>query len=206
MIRRSLSVLLVSVLLFSGCSALPATPSTTDMPSGESATVPVEGVTQTIDSPADTGTAEVEEAPPPQINLPVVGVGDPYPAPANEEIGSGIEPPAEPTTEEESGSGMLTQADLSITNVEVRVENGNPTKVSLVITGNLPTPCHQFAYTLGQPDSTGSINIDVFSLVDPDQICTQNIQPFEQVIDLGSFPSGQYTILVNGEVVQELDL
>ena len=38
----------------------------------------------------------------------------------------------------------------------------------------------------------------MFSTVDLDAVCTQVLQPFEQSIDVGSFTSGSYVLVVNG--------
>lgn len=204
MLINRLFLVLIVLLFLAGCSGLPAAPTASDATSGGVATDPVTSDSLPADPPVSSATSPAEEPRPPQINLPVVGVGEPYPAPSNEEVGSGVVAPTEQPAEEQAGSGMLTPAEISITNISVRVEGEDPAQVFLVITGNLPTPCHQFAYTLGQPDAEGNLNVEVYSLVDPNAGCAQALQPFEETIDLGSFPAGSYTIWVNGEVVQQL--
>jgi hypothetical protein len=204
--KRILPVVGVLFLL-AGCSGLPATPAASEAPIQEEATQIQGGEPLPIESPSPAVSAPLEETQPPQINLPVVGVGEPYPSPVDdEEVGSGMETPTEQPAEDQTGGGVLTPGDITISSVAVRVEGGDPATVNLDVTGTLPTPCHQFAYTLGQPDAEGNINIEVYSLVDPTVICTQVLQPYEETVDLGSFPAGSYTILVNGEVIQQLDL
>jgi hypothetical protein len=78
-----------------------------------------------------------------------------------------------------------------------------PVQIMLNLSGSLPTPCHQLRVVVAAPDAQNQIAVDVFSLSDPEQICTQNLAPFEANVPLGSFPSGDYTVLVNGEQIGE---
>jgi hypothetical protein len=73
-----------------------------------------------------------------------------------------------------------------------------PVQVKAVVRGTLPTPCHTLAWNLGEPDAAGRIELSLFSTVDMDQVCTQVLHPFEQTIDVGSFTSGSYVLVVNG--------
>jgi hypothetical protein len=47
--------------------------------------------------------------------------------------------------------------------------------------------------------------VDVYSLVNPSQVCVQVLEPFEESIDLGTFPAGHYTVWVNGDIAGEFD-
>jgi hypothetical protein len=73
-----------------------------------------------------------------------------------------------------------------------------PVQVKLILRGTLPTPCHTLAWDLSEPDADGRIVLSVFSTADLDQVCTQVLEPFEQTIDIGSFTSGDYVLVVNG--------
>ena len=55
------------------------------------------------------------------------------------------------------------------------------------------------------PDDNDQINVNVYSLVDPAEICIQVLEKFESNIPLGSYSSGNYTVLVNGEPVGEIN-
>jgi hypothetical protein len=55
------------------------------------------------------------------------------------------------------------------------------------------------------PDAENKIFVDVYSVTDPNQVCVQVLKPFEASIDLGTFPSGHYTVWVNGEMAGEFD-
>lgn len=139
------------------------------------------------------------------INLPVVGVSDPSPTPDPENVGSGQNPVEENQEDTQTGGGQLSQGEIFIDSVEVEIQQGELPRVTLVVSGSLPSPCHIFAFQPEQPDADGRLNVRIYSLSDPEAECAQALQPFEQVVDLGQFPPGSYTLLINGEVLQELN-
>jgi len=85
------------------------------------------------------------------------------------------------------------------------IRESYPPQISLNLAGDLPTPCYQLRVQIGKPGSDNRINIDVYSVVDPDRMCTQVIKPFEASVDLGTFPQGHYSVYVNGELAGEFD-
>ena len=80
-----------------------------------------------------------------------------------------------------------------------------PIQVSLSVQGSLPTPCHEFRVEVSQPDDNNQIQVDVYSVLDPEKICAQVVTPFEFTIPMGSFPSGSYSVLINGNLIGEFD-
>jgi hypothetical protein len=80
-----------------------------------------------------------------------------------------------------------------------------PPQITLILSGDLPTPCHELRVDVNEPDPENKINVEVYSVVDPDQVCIQVLEPFQANIDLGTFPTGHYTVWVNGEMVGEFD-
>lgn len=99
----------------------------------------------------------------------------------------------------------LQRGEAFIDSSEVLVLESYPVQINLVLTGNLPTPCHQLRIAVNQPDEANRILVEVYSVADPEQICILILQPFVITYSLGSFPSGRYTILVNGEEVGQFD-
>jgi hypothetical protein len=73
----------------------------------------------------------------------------------------------------------------------------------LNLKGTLSTPCHHLRAKVNQPDAENRIQVEVYSIHDPDEICIQMLEEYETNIPLGSFPDGSYTIWVNGEQVGE---
>jgi hypothetical protein len=99
----------------------------------------------------------------------------------------------------------LTRGTVYLNNVDLLIRESFPPQLSVVMKGDLPTPCNQLRMTVGAPDPENKILVDVYSVIDPDQMCTQVLEPFEEAIDLGTFPIGHYTVWVNGELAGEFD-
>lgn len=78
-----------------------------------------------------------------------------------------------------------------------------PLQFSLRVQGDLPTPCHQLRVDIQPPDTQGVIVLDAYSVIDPDRMCAEVLQPFDVNIPLGSFPPGDYELRLNGEKIAE---
>jgi hypothetical protein len=99
----------------------------------------------------------------------------------------------------------LTRGNVFIEESGILIRESYPPQISLGISGNLPTPCNKFRVQINAPDADNKILIDVYSVTDPDIFCTQVLKPFSENIDLGTFPSGHYTVWLNGQSVGEFD-
>jgi hypothetical protein len=71
--------------------------------------------------------------------------------------------------------------------------------------GSLPTPCNQPRVVVDAPDAQNRIVLEAYSVIDPNRMCNQMVQPFEGTIALGNLPQGHYTVWVNGEEIGEID-
>lgn len=130
---------------------------------------------------------------------------DPNSPVVNPTEGAGETPaPLDPYQPLESDAA-LQRGEAFIDSSEVLILESYPVQINLVLTGNLPTPCHQLRIAVNQPDEANRILVEVYSVADPEQVCIQILQPFETTYSLGSFPSGSYTVLVNGEEVGQFD-
>ena len=99
----------------------------------------------------------------------------------------------------------LTRGEVFIDESGLVIRESYPPQISLMISGSLPTPCHQLRAEVHEPDPDNRISIDVYTVVDPDMMCTQVLKPFSEGINLGTFPSGHYSVWVNGASVGEFD-
>jgi hypothetical protein len=99
----------------------------------------------------------------------------------------------------------LTRGAVYLDTINLLTMESNPPQFSLALTGNLPTPCDQLRVAVSPPDVENKIIIEVYSVSDPDAICAEVLKPFTENIPLGRFPSGHYTLWVNGEQVAEFD-
>jgi hypothetical protein len=103
------------------------------------------------------------------------------------------------------GDSALTRGPIFLDSTDLLTMESFPLQFSLNIKGSLPTPCHQLRISSNQPDSQNQIHMDVYSVVDPNAVCAQVLEPFEVNVPLGSFPSGHYILFVNGTQVTEFD-
>jgi hypothetical protein len=105
------------------------------------------------------------------------------------------------------GDASLSPGTVFLNEVSLIIRESFPPQISLTLAGDLPTPCNQLRVAIGSPtpNPENKIMVDVYSVVDPSQVCVQVLEPFEESIDLGTFPAGHYTVWVNGEMAGEFD-
>ena len=113
--------------------------------------------------------------------------------------------PSEPIPTPSPVDSNPVRGNAYLDSAELLTLESFPLQFTLVLKGNLPTPCHQLRVSVSTPDGNNKILVEVYSLSSPDAICAQVLQPFSQNIPLGSFPSGHYTLWVNGEQVAEFE-
>lgn len=97
----------------------------------------------------------------------------------------------------------LIQGKAFVSTKELLTLESFPLQFVLHLTGDLPTPCQQLRVAVSAPDTTNRINVDVYSVSEPDKICSQVIEPFDVSVPLGSFSPGTYTLWVNSEMLAE---
>ena len=105
----------------------------------------------------------------------------------------------------QDGDANLTRGEVFLESTQLLTLESMPLQYKLMLTGSLPTPCHQLRAEVAAPDASGKIVISVYSLVAPDQMCIQVLQPFASSLDLGSFAKGSYTVELNGVIVSQFD-
>lgn len=114
------------------------------------------------------------------------------------------EPPVNPLAPK-PGDAKLTRGNIFIQEFGLLIRESFPPQISLSSSGDLPTPCHELRAVINPPDTDNKIFVDAYSVVDPDMVCIQVLKPFQESIDLGTFPSGHYTVWLNGEMAGEFD-
>lgn len=97
----------------------------------------------------------------------------------------------------------LTRGEAYIDSRQLLTMESYPLQFMLSLKGNLPTPCHQLRVLVSPPDSENKILVEVYSVTDPNKVCTQALSSFEVNVPLGSFQTGYYILLINGEQVAE---
>ena len=117
-------------------------------------------------------------------------------------------PTNEPSTNPlapQPGDADLTRGEVYIHEASLIIRESFPPQISVTITGDLPTPCNQLRAEIHPPDAENKIVVEVYSVVDPDQVCVQVLEPFEESIDLGTYPTGHYIVWVNDQMAGEFD-
>jgi hypothetical protein len=97
------------------------------------------------------------------------------------------------------GAAMLDSA-------QIVARESFPPQYSLLLKGNLPTPCHQLRIALGAPDANKIIQAQLYSVVDPNRMCIQVLAPFEAAIRLEGYAAGKYSVQVNGAPAGEIEI
>jgi hypothetical protein len=112
---------------------------------------------------------------------------------------------ADPTSSTEAYDNSLKRGNVFIDKSELLVMESGPVQIALLLKGALPTPCNQLRVVASPPDEQNRIQVDVYSVINPTQICIQVLEPLDANVGLGSFPAGHYSVWVNGEKIGEFD-
>ena len=105
----------------------------------------------------------------------------------------------------QANDNSLKRGNVFIDKSELLVMESDPIQIALVLKGALPTPCNQLRVVASPPDEQNRIQVDVYSVIDPTQICIQVLEPLDTNVGLGSFPAEHYSVWVNGEKIGEFD-
>lgn len=104
-----------------------------------------------------------------------------------------------------SSDGRLTKASVFIDSADLLFVETDPVQINLILSGHLPTPCHELRVKIEAPDDENDIHIEVYSIADPEIICAQVLRAFNETIALGNYPSGSYMIWINGDPIGNFD-
>ena len=176
-LRKMLPVLLAGTLLIGAC-AQATTPPPAPAETQASPTQPAESPVMPVDVPPTSAYPGPDEP----INPPAAT--KPHPNP-------GYAP--------QPGDDQLNRGSVFVDESGILTMESYPSQFVLHLIGNLPTPCHQLRAVVSEPDKTGRINVELYSLSDPNALCTQVLAPFEATIPLGSYTEGSYPVTINGD-------
>ncbi len=104
------------------------------------------------------------------------------------------------------GDDQLTRGNVFIEESGIILLESYPVQVKLQLIGNLPTPCHQLRAVVSPPEDNNHIQVGVYSLSDPDLMCTQVLEPFIASIPLGRYTEGSLKFYVKVEVIGDIEL
>ncbi|MBT3337861.1 MAG: hypothetical protein HN855_04295 [Anaerolineae bacterium] len=103
------------------------------------------------------------------------------------------------------GDSDLDRANAITNSIYLFYSENNPAEVILHISGYLPTPCHELRIYIPQPDQENKVNVEIYSLAEPDIECEQVLRAFDTRVNLGTYPAGSYWVWVNGGRVGNFD-
>lgn len=180
------------VWMLTACAAVPASPSAVvtsvpprfaePTPFGSPTVIPAPGISTILPEAPD---ASRPGSVPPTMTIPDASPVAPY-AP-------------------QPGDDKLHRGNVHIESAGLLMAESYPPQVFLVMSGSLPTPCHQLRVEVSAPDAQNRIQVEAYSLVDPNAICAQVLKAFEASVRLGSYPAGHYTVWLNGRRIGEFD-
>lgn len=108
--------------------------------------------------------------------------------------------PWEPT----AGDKNLVRGEVFLDKIEIVALESDIPRFVLRISGALPTPCHNIRVIVSEADDNNNIQVEVYSLSDPNEICIQVLEPFEIIVPLGVYTSGEYQVVVNEKGIGEI--
>lgn len=76
-----------------------------------------------------------------------------------------------------------------------------PIRPELHVLGSMPSVCSELRIKINPPNSEYQINIEIYSIADPELKCENVFQQVDTTILLGSYSTGQYKVLVNDNFV-----
>jgi hypothetical protein len=99
------------------------------------------------------------------------------------------------------GDSEMQRVEIEQVSVEIISLESDPPQFALRIEGALPTPCHLLRVEVSSSEDQASKKVEIYSVVDPVQMCIQILEPFSEEIPLGD---SQYQVIVNNKVVKEI--
>lgn len=111
-----------------------------------------------------------------------------------EDQGSNIQSTIENPYAAQAGDDALSQG-------KVYLDAVTWTEPELVFTGTLPSACNQLRLVF-EPDTAGNeIQVEGYSLRNPDEMCAAALQEFEARVKVSGLAAGEYSLVFNGQVM-----
>src|SRR5258706_6118121 len=107
----------------------------------------------------------------------------------------------------QAGDSAMMRNDIKVDSATLSLAKSQPPQVTLNFAYFQPTPCNQLRVEIAQPDSKNRIDITAYAVAEKDQPCALMAlaTPLQASLNLGSFPSGHYSLWLNDVKVDEFD-
>jgi hypothetical protein len=134
------------------------------------------------------------EYPVPQAS-PIAGQ-TPYPLPAVTQAPGEAQP-----WEPQSSDDKLQRGNIYLDSQKILTLESFPPQFVLDLKGSLPTPCNKLRVQVKPADANRQIRVEVYSLVNPTEICIQVLEAFQVSVPLRDLLAGTYQVLVNDQPI-----
>lgn len=101
----------------------------------------------------------------------------------------------------------LMAGDITVDSSSVFLAESQPPQLMVNFAYFQPTPCHQLRVEISGLDSENHINLKAYAVAEKDKPCALMAlaTPLQASLNLGSFPSGHYFVVLNGNQIGEFD-
>jgi hypothetical protein len=105
----------------------------------------------------------------------------------------------------QAGDHDLQTEDIDVQWDRLYVARSRPPQLLVYFTYFPPTTCHQLRVEVSEPNDENQIILKAYLVAPKDQVCTTIVleDPLEASLNLGSFPTGNYTVVLNGDEIGE---
>ena len=107
----------------------------------------------------------------------------------------------------QAGDSDLMAGDITVDSSSVFLAKSQPPQVMVNAAYFQPTPCYQLRVEVSAPDVDNHINLKAYAVAEKDKPCAlmELATPLEASLNLGSFTSGHYFVILNDNQIGEFD-
>ena len=107
----------------------------------------------------------------------------------------------------QAGDSSLLRGEVTIDSSALSLTKSAPPQVTLSFAYFQPTPCYQLRVEVSAPDAQNRVNVTAYAVAEKDKPCTLMAlaTPLQASLNLGSFPTGHYSVWLNGVQVDEFN-
>jgi hypothetical protein len=98
----------------------------------------------------------------------------------------------------------LETGEAFINATDILTMESYPPQFAVMVSGAMPTPCHELRVEVSEPDQKNQIHVKIYSINDPSKMCIQVLESFETNVPLGTPPPGTYQVILNGDEIGEI--
>ena len=107
----------------------------------------------------------------------------------------------------QSSDSNLMAGDITVDSSSVFLAESQPPQLMVNFAYFQPTPCYQLRVEISGRDAGNQITLKAYAVAEKDKPCTLMAlaTPLQAGLNLGSFPGGHYTVILNDNQIGEFD-